>query len=119
MSSEIEQIYKAVLERSADAGGLRHWTDKNVDEGMSIKEIVRHFGHSDEYKRRFILEVSPEEAVRRCNLHFLGREPESTAVVEYHKNVLLTHGFQALINGFVDSKEYADHFGNNLCPRPQ
>jgi hypothetical protein len=119
MSSQIDAIYERILGRPADAAGLRFWTDKHVDEGMSIKEIVRQCGHSDEYKQHSILEVSSEEAVRRCYLRFLGREPESRAMIEYHQNVLITEGYKALINGFIDSREYADHFGNNLCPRPQ
>jgi phycobilisome core-membrane linker protein len=84
--------------------------------GKSVKDMVRSFAHSEEYRQRFIVPYSPVEAAKLAYRHFLAREAESEAVATCHANALVNHGYAAMVEAFVDSVEYKNRFGDHLVP---
>jgi len=83
------------LEREGDPDGIKGWTEQK-NNGLSIREIVRAFGHSEEYQQRFVSAVSGEEAARLCYKHFLDREPESAEVKAGWAKCLADNGYRAM-----------------------
>jgi hypothetical protein len=112
----VRAIYKRVLERGVDDSGLITWASMLNRGEASVRDLVRTIGKSDEYRNRFLIPFSVREAARMMYRHFLAREAENDAVVDGHAGVIVTSGFQAAVDGFVNSQEYTNQFGEDKVP---
>jgi hypothetical protein len=116
-ATQVHLIYQRVLERSADNSGLITW-GCFLDRGeKSIREVVRLVGQSQEYYDRFIAPVGAKNAAILMYRHFLAREPESAIVVDQHAAAIIAN-WQTAVNGFVNSAEYTQRFGEDIVPHP-
>lgn len=87
-----------------------------VTKTADMKEFVRALGLSYAYKKRFFTPCSNQRFVELNFKHFLGRAPRSQAEIAEHMNRLETEGYNAEINSYVDSAEYASLFGKSRVP---
>jgi hypothetical protein len=115
-AAQVNRIYQQVLERPADDTGLVAWGGPLSRGEMSVRDVVRGVGHSDEYWTRFVAGGAENAAVLMYR-HFLAREPESQIAVDGHE-VTIAGNWKAGVNGFVDSVEYAQRFGDDTPPHP-
>ena len=118
----VNQIYQQVLERSvlnADGNstdtGSMFYSDKLLRGEMSIRDVVRALGLSQEYAQRFIIPNTNANAVRFCYKHFLAREPEEKGLT-YWTQQSMNGDWSVVIKGLVDSDEYTERFGNDTVP---
>lgn len=115
----VKEIYKRVLERNADDGGLVLFAGKISGGGWCVQQVVRAVGVSPEYADRFIKNQTPRQAVVLMYRHFLLREPESEQVINHHVNELNGKGWQAKVLDFVNSPEASTTWANlgaNMSP---
>lgn len=119
----VNQIYQQVLERSilkADEestdSGLMYYSDKLRRGEMSIRDVVRDLGLSQEYAQRFIIPNTNANAVRFCYKHFLAREPEAKGLHYWIQQSMISD-WSVVIKGLVDSDEYTERFGNDAVPQ--
>ena len=108
----VKEIYKRVLERNVDDGGLVLFSGKISGGGWCVQQIVRAVGVSPEYADRFIKNQTPRQAVVLMYRHFLLREPESEQVINHHVNELNGKGWQAKVLDFVNSPEASKTWGD-------
>jgi hypothetical protein len=118
----MNQIYKQVLERSilnADGNStdsyLIFYSEKLRCGEMSVRDVVRALGLSQEYAQRFIIPNTNANAVRFCYKHFLAREPEEKGLT-YWTQQSMNGDWSVVIKGLVDSDEYTERFGNDTDP---
>ena len=118
----VDQIYLQVLERSilnADGNStdsyLIFYSEKLRCGEMSVRDVVRALGLSQEYAQRFIISNTNSNAVRFCYKHFLAREPEEKGL-NYWTQQSLIGEWPVVIKGLVDSDEYTERFGNDTVP---
>jgi hypothetical protein len=69
------RLYKAVLGRAPDAGGLGFWIN-SMDKGASLLEVAQAFMTTDEYKGLYGNSQSNLELVTRFYQNILGRDPD-------------------------------------------
>jgi len=119
----VNQIYQQVLERSilnADGNstdsGLMYYSDKLRRGEMSIRDVVRVLGLSQEYSQRFIIPNTNANAVRFCYKHFLAREPEEKGLTYWTQQSMIGE-WPVVIKGLVDSDEYTERFGDDVVPQ--
>ena len=119
----VDQIYQQVLERSilnADGNstdsGLMYYSDKLRRGEMSIRDVVRALGLSQEYAQRFIIPNTNANAVRFCYKHFLAREPEQEGLDYWTRQAESQAGWPSLIRNLIDSDEYTRRFGDDNVP---
>jgi hypothetical protein len=108
----IEQVYRQVLERSADPGASV-WVDR-LSRGTTVREIIRGFGKSQEHLQRFGSQ-SRENMVVDIYRHLLNRGPDPEGM----KNagmVVSIRGSASLVDQLVDSPEYRERFGDWTVP---
>jgi hypothetical protein len=55
----VASVYKSVLGREADPGGLAYWQGQ-VDKGMSLGDVAKAFSASDEYKNKPAQPTQPQ-----------------------------------------------------------
>ena len=119
----VSQIYQQILERgilNADGGNtdadLMYYGDKLHRGEMSVRDVVRALGLSQEYAQRFIIPNTGANAVRLCYKHFLAREPEEKGL-NYWTQQSITGEWAVVIKGLVDSDEYMERFGEDIIPQ--
>lgn len=108
----IEQVYRQVLERSADPGASV-WVDR-LSMGTTVREIVRGIAQSPEHLQRFGSQ-SRDNYVVDVYRHLLNRGPDPEGM----KNagiLVSTRGSASLVDQLVDSPEYRDRFGDWTVP---
>ena len=118
----VNQIYQQVLERSvliADGNStdsdMMYYANKLRCGEMSVRDVVRALGLSQEYAQRFIIPNTNANAVRFCYKHFLAREPEEKGL-NYWTQQSMIAGWPVVILGLVDSDEYTERFGDDTVP---
>jgi hypothetical protein len=108
----IEQVYRQVLERSADAGSSV-WVDR-LNNRTTVREIVRGIAKSPEHLQRFGNQAR-ENVVVDVYRHLLNRGPEAEGL-RNAVNLVSRRGVQPLIDQIVDSQEYRQQFGDWTVP---
>ena len=108
----IEQVYRQVLERSADPGASV-WIDR-LSRGTTVREIVRGIAQSPEHLQRFGSQ-SRENMVVDVYRHLLNRGPDPEGMK--NAGIFVTmRGSASLVDQLVDSPEYRERFGDWTVP---
>ena len=108
----IEQVYRQVLERSADAGASV-WVDR-LNKRMTVREIVRGIAKSPEHLQRFGNQAR-ENVVVDMYRHLLNRGPDQEGL-RNAVTLVSRRGVQPLIDQLADSPEYRQQFGDWTVP---
>jgi len=108
----IEQVYRQVLERSADAGASV-WIDR-LNNRTTVREIVRGIAKSPEHLQRFGNQAR-EPMVVDIYRHLLNRGPDPEGQ-KNAVNLVSRRGVQPLIDQIMDSQEYRQQSGDWTVP---
>ena len=108
----IEQVYRQVLERSADPRAA-DWLDQ-LSRGATVREIVRAIAKSPEHLRR-VGSQDRDDMVVDVYRHLLNRRPDAEAL-NYAGVLASMRGSASLIDQIVDSSEYRQRFGEWSVP---
>jgi hypothetical protein len=83
---------------------------------VSVREFVRLLAKSDLYKERFFQKTSNNRFIELNLKHLLGRAPYDQAEISHHFNLYHVKGYEADIDSYIDSDEYAQAFGEWIVP---
>ena len=83
---------------------------------LSVKEFIRSLGKSSLYIRQFNEPFVNSRVVELSFKHFLGRGLSSIEEFQKYFSILSSRGIVGLIDGLVNSSEYADYFGEETVP---
>ena len=115
----VAEIYRHTLERGTDRGA-QTWVRPLENGQLNVKELVRRVAKSQEYMQRFGQtepgEGQPyERAVARLYRHVLGRQPDAGGFRNWTR-IAQQRGLPAVVDGFIDSAEYNNNFGEFGIP---
>jgi len=109
----VDELYRHMLERSADAGA-QGWVDR-LNSGTTVREVVRQIAQSPEHMQRFFNasegSTANQNAVATLYRHILGRQPDSGGL-QTMTDVANRNGRAAVVDTILNSREYADTFGD-------
>jgi hypothetical protein len=108
----IEQVYRQVLERSADPGASV-WVDR-LSRGTTVRDIIRGIAKSPEHLQRFGSQ-SRDNMIVDVYRHLLNRGPDPEGMRNAGMFVTM-RGSASLIDQLVDSPEYLERFGDWTVP---
>jgi phycobilisome core-membrane linker protein len=115
----VKAAYRQIFERDITrAYSLsQNYLEINVKNGdISMKEFVRRLGKSPLYCKQFYQPFINSRVIELAFRHFLGRGPSSREEVQKYFAIVSEGGLAALVDALVDSKEYADYFGEETVP---
>ena len=104
-SQFVDRVYRNVLGRAPDAGGLAFWTQQ-INSGMTRGEMMVQFSESAEYKAT----IDSEVFVTMMYVGMLRREPDPAGFNFWVGYKDSGQSGQALINGFLAAPEYHNRF---------
>ena len=107
----VELVYRNVLDRSADAQGLAHWTGV-LDRGGSRGEVMVGFSESDEFRDRTkgdLATIEKNGPIGRLYMAYFQRRPDE-AGLDYWINTGMP---STVVSGqFAESAEFIDRYGS-------
>ena len=115
----IKAAYRQVFERDITRAYSLSVSDleSKVKNGeISMKEFVRRLAKSPLYRKNFFDPYINSRALELAFRHILGRAPSSREEVQNYFSIVSAGGLAALVDALVDSKEYADYFGEETVP---
>jgi len=108
----VEQIYRQVLQRSADAGSSL-WLEE-LQRGTTVREVVRRVAKSPEHLQRFGNQER-DNVVEDMYRHLLNRGPDPEGM-KSGVELVSRSGIAPLVDRLVDSEEYRQRFGDWTVP---
>lgn len=115
----VKAAYRQVFERDitrAYSLGLSDLESKVKNGDISMKEFIRRLAKSPLYRKNFFEPYINSRALELAFRHILGRGPSSREEVQKYFSIVSNGGLPALIDALVDSREYADYFGEETVP---
>ena len=115
----IKACYRQVFERDIDKAyslSISDLESQVINGIISIKEFIRALGKSYLYRKNFCQPFVNSRVVELAFRHFLGRGPSSLKEFQRYFSVLSLRGLDGLIDSLINSKEYADYFGEETVP---
>ena len=115
----VKAAYRQVFERDitrAYSLSISDLSSKVKNGEISMKEFVRRLAKSPLYRKNFYEPYINSRALELAFRHILGRGPSSREEVQNYFAIVSQGGLPALVDALVDSKEYADYFGEETVP---
>jgi len=79
----IRRVYKDLLGREPDTGGLRNYRSLMIDQGWTEQMVRDQVRHGDEFRREGV-----DKIIRRAYLDVLGREADPSGLNQYRKAII-------------------------------
>ncbi|MEN9208193.1 MAG: phycobilisome linker polypeptide [Gloeomargarita sp. GMQP_bins_120] len=83
---------------------------------ITVREFVRAVAKSELYKQKFFYPNSNNRFIELNYKHLLGRAPYDQSEIAYHLDLYHRRGYDAEIDSYIDSPEYAANFGEYMVP---
>jgi hypothetical protein len=100
----VASLYRDLLKRRFDDGGLDHWVRQRLASGVATQGIARGFCYSEEHSKTLATDL----------YHWLlGRAPDSGGLAAWTRALVNGMSRQTAIVGFLTSQEY---LSNNPAP---
>nr|QCI05983.1 gbilisome linker polypeptide [Delesseria sanguinea] len=115
----IQACYRQVFERDISKAYNLKLSDleSQVKIGqLSVKEFVRSLAKSSIYRKQFYEPFVNSRVLELAFKHCLGRGPSSIEEFQKYFSILSNRGLDGLIDGLINSEEYADYFGEETVP---
>ncbi len=111
----IEQIFAQILRQSVDTKLLITYGAFLCRGEMSVRNIVKVLGLSQQYRERFVNLKKPDETIERLYATFLGRASDANSKL-FRVKAIQTRGSSVVIADLIDSEEYQMSFGEDALP---
>jgi phycobilisome core-membrane linker protein len=118
-NAAVKAAYRQVFERDitrAYSLAVSDLESKVKNSEISMKEFIRRLAKSPLYRKNFYDPYINSRALELAFRHILGRAPSSREEVRDYFAIVSEGGLAALVDALVDSKEYADYFGEETVP---
>ncbi len=112
----VGQIYGNILARNADADGYAYCVDLLTNGTQSVRDIVKTFATSEEFRELYVMNQTPNELAQRLLSRFSrSRKPTPPAIKELA--VMLTEkDWREVVGGMIESTGYAQVHGDDKVP---
>lgn len=83
---------------------------------LIVRDFIRALAKTELYKIKFLYPHFHTRVIELNFKHLLGRAPYDESEVIEHLDRYQTKGFEADIDSYIDSPEYATYFGDSIVP---
>ena len=114
----VRAVYRQVLGNPhvMDSERLATAESQLGDRSLTVREFVRAVAKSEFYRSRYFESCAPYRFVELNFKHLLGRAPLDQTELSAHIRLCVEAGYDAEIDSYIDSDEYAEKFGENIVP---
>jgi phycobilisome core-membrane linker protein len=113
----IRACYLQVFGRDVYQGqGLSEGESKLAKGQITVREFVRMLAKSDTFRKMYWTPYYVVKAIEYIHRRLLGRPTYGRQEMNAYFDLCSKKGFYALVDAIVDSREYAEAFGENTVP---
>ncbi len=113
----IDAVYRQVFGRKPYAGQELSAAESQFKNGdLSVREFVRAIAKSESFRKTYWTSLYVMKAVEYIHRRLLGRPTYGRQETNQYFDVCAKKGFYALIDSIMDSKEFAESFGEDTVP---
>ncbi len=105
----VERFYTIILDRPAEAAGLKDWTNRLLTKTSTGSDVAAGFINSTEFQKK---KMTDEEYVTKLYRAFFDREPDKAGYEGWLKELKNGKSRDYVLRGFINSVEF-----NNLCKK--
>lgn len=118
LQAVIRAAYRQVLGNDyiMDSERLTYAESQLRQGNVTVQDFVRAIAKSDLYKSKFLYPNSNNRFIELNYKHLLGRPPYDESEISSHLDLYNEKGYDAEIDSYLDSPEYADNFGDSVVP---
>lgn len=117
LASEISgQLYGKLLLRNSDRGGYEWCIEQLTTGSLTVRELVKHFCTSEEFREINLMNQTPNEFARILCKRFWGRQTEDQKEVKRLAVMILESDWRTVINYVIDSDKYKSIYGDDKVP---
>ncbi|MEL6138837.1 MAG: phycobilisome rod-core linker polypeptide, partial [Cyanobacteria bacterium J06628_6] len=115
-----EAAYRQVFERNIGPyivkDEFRVLESRLTNREINVKEFVEGIGLSKLYLKEFYAPYPNTKVIELGTKHFLGRAPRDQEEIRKYNQILAKEGIRGFIQAMVNSREYAEYFGEDTVP---
>ena len=113
----INACYRQVFGRDVYAGQRQTAAESKLENGeITLREFVRALAKSDVFRNMYWTSLYVCKAVEYIHRRLLGRPTYGRQEINSYFDICAKKGFYALVDAIIDSKEYAETFGEDTVP---
>lgn len=116
----VAAAYRQIFERDiAPYVTKKEFTElesKLANAEINVKEFIEALGTSALYVKEFYTPFPNTKVIELGLKHFLGRAPLDQAEIRKYNQILATEGIKGFVTTMLNSREYADNFGEDTVP---
>ncbi|MCR4648794.1 MAG: DUF4214 domain-containing protein [Lachnospiraceae bacterium] len=105
----VERFYTIILDRPAEAAGLKDWTNKLLNKEATGAQVAAGFINSDEFRKK---KMSDDEYLKKLYKAFFNREPDADGYNHWMNKLKSGASRDEVLRGFIGSPEF-----NDLCKK--
>lgn len=113
----IKAAYLQIFGRDVYSGQRQTLAEIKLENGeITIKEFIRALAKSDVFRNTYWTSLYIMKAVEYIHRRLLGRPTYGRQETNKYFDICAKKGFYALVDGIIDSQEYAEAFGEDTVP---
>lgn len=120
LNTLIQAAYRQIFERDLNPYIVKNeftaLESKLGNNEINVKEFIEALGCSSLYIKEFYAPYPNTKVIELGTKHFLGRAPRNQAEIRMYNQILATQGIKGFIGAMVNSREYAEMFGEDVVP---
>ncbi|MGG6270085.1 phycobilisome rod-core linker polypeptide [Leptolyngbya sp. AN03gr2] len=117
VNAVIEGVYQQLFGRQIYVEQRSQIAEAKLKSGeITVKELVRQVAKSRVFRQIYWEELYVTKAIEAIHRRILGRPTQTRQEIAQYYDICARHGFYALIDQLIDSREYAQAFGQDTVP---
>ncbi|MEO0519328.1 MAG: phycobilisome rod-core linker polypeptide [Cyanobacteria bacterium P01_A01_bin.116] len=113
----IDAVYRQVFGRKPYLGQALSAAESQYRNGdLSVREFVRAIAKSESFRKTYWSSLYVMKAVEYIHRRLLGRPTYGRNETNKYFDICAKKGFYALVDAIMDSKEFAESFGEDTVP---
>ncbi|MDY7012447.1 MAG: phycobilisome rod-core linker polypeptide, partial [Cyanobacteriota bacterium] len=113
----INACYRQVFGRAVYEGQREKVAEIKLENGdITVREFVKLLAKSDAFRKTYWMPLYVVKAVEYIHRRLLGRPTYGRQEMNQYFDICAKKGLYALVDAIVDSKEYAEAFGEDTVP---
>ena len=109
-------LYGVLLLRNSDPEGYEWCVDQLVNGSSSVRDLVKKFCTSDEYREKHLMNQTPNEFARLLCERFWGKGKSTPENIKELAVMLLEDDWRQAVKYVIDSDHYGRLLGDDKVP---
>ena len=110
------ELYGNILARNSDQAGFSYTVDQLHSGRESVRDVVRRFFTSEEFREKFVMNQTPNELAQKLLSQLCRKKRLSPQEIKSAAVSLIEQDWRDVVGEIVDSTAYREAYGEDRVP---